>query len=80
MGISAADIAEKLTGEKGKKRGCNYLIKCPAHEDGYPSLSIRDGNDGKLLVCCFAGYSGRDVLDAIRAKIGGEIGTVQPDP
>jgi hypothetical protein len=68
--MSAAAVAEKLTGRPANPRGRNFLVNCPAHDDREPSLSLCDGDDGKLLVYCFAGCSGRDVLDAIHSKIG----------
>jgi putative DNA primase/helicase len=36
--------------------------------DRDPSLSIADGDDGKLLVRCFVGCDARDVLAALRAR------------
>ena len=31
------------------------MARCPAHHDRKPSLSIRDADDGKVLVRCHAG-------------------------
>src|SRR5438094_550718 len=31
------------------------MARCPAHDDREPSLSIREGDHGKVLVCCHAG-------------------------
>lgn len=41
------------------------MVRCPAHDDRSPSLSIADG-ETKLLVHCFAGCNARDVLAALR--------------
>lgn len=38
---------------------------CPAHDDRDPSLSIREADDGKVLLHCWAGCSTTDVLAAI---------------
>lgn len=38
-----------------KKSGSSYMSCCPAHDDENPSLSIREGCDGKILLHCFAG-------------------------
>ena len=45
-------------------RGYNAMCRCPAHQDGTPSLSIRQGHDG-ILVHCFAGCTAEDVLREI---------------
>jgi hypothetical protein len=42
-----------------------WLARCPAHEDGRPSLSLRELDDGRVLLHCFAGCSTGDVLAAI---------------
>jgi hypothetical protein len=39
-----------------------WYAKCPAHDDGDPSLSITRGVDGKVLLHCFAGCETDDVL------------------
>src|SRR5262245_61272186 len=61
----AAHIAEVLAGRKVTMRGGNYLVRCPAHEDASPSLSLRDTDRG-LQVHCFAGCRPGDVYAAIR--------------
>lgn len=42
-----------------------YMCRCPAHEDKNPSLSVRENDDGMLLLHCFAGCSTSDILDAV---------------
>jgi hypothetical protein len=42
-----------------------YMACCPAHEDRSPSLSIKECEDGRLLVHCFAGCPVSDVLEAV---------------
>ena len=39
---------------------------CPAHDDRRPSLSLADGNDGRLLLRCHAGCPFAEVLGALR--------------
>lgn len=56
---AAADIARAL---KGKRSGPGWVAKCPAHDDSNPSLSIRDGDDGRLLFKCFAGCTFVDII------------------
>ena len=49
-----------------RKTGADrYLARCPAHDDRSPSLSIKDGDDGRVLIHCFAGCEPQSVLDAI---------------
>jgi putative DNA primase/helicase len=43
-----------------------WLARCPAHNDENPSLSLREGNDGRVLLKCHAGCS----LDAVLAALG----------
>lgn len=42
-----------------------WLARCPSHEDRSPSLSIRELDDGRVLMHCFAGCSVSDVVSAI---------------
>jgi hypothetical protein len=43
-----------------------YQAKCPAHDDRNPSLSIGQGDDGRVLLKCHAGCP----VEAITAAIG----------
>lgn len=53
--------------ENPKQSGTRrWMCKCPAHEDRGPSLSIRELEDGRVLIHCFAGCGAGEVL----AKIG----------
>ncbi len=63
--MNAAEISRVLS---SRKAGVNFLVRCPAHDDRSPSCSIRDGDDDRLLVWCFAGCDGVDVLRAFRAQ------------
>lgn len=42
-----------------------YVARCPAHDDRSPSLAIKDGGDGRILLHCFAGCETQDVLSAV---------------
>ena len=48
--------------ENGRNK---HTARCPAHEDRSPSLAIKECEDGRVLVHCFAGCETEDVLDAI---------------
>lgn len=45
--------------------GC-WSARCPAHEDSSPSLSIRAGSDGRVLLHCFAGCSLAEILAKLK--------------
>jgi hypothetical protein len=46
-----------------------WIARCPAHEDRSPSLSIGIGDDGRVLVHCFAGCSTQDIVSAVRLEV-----------
>lgn len=77
--MTAREVTAALPG--GRWHGSYGVARCPCHEDREPSLSIRDGADGRLLVHCFAGCDGADVLRALnRGGLLPERADRQPDP
>lgn len=62
----AAGIALSLGG--ARRSGGQWLARCPVHADRTPSLSLRDGDDGRLLVHCHAGCAPQPVLRALRDR------------
>ena len=46
-----------------------WMAKCPAHEDRSPSLSIREMDDGRILVHCFAGCSVHEIVSAVGLEL-----------
>jgi len=66
-------MGEKLTAElfadlvQAQRTGAGrWKARCPAHADRSPSLSIRAGNDGRVLLRCFAGCALDSILGALR--------------
>ena len=59
--MDAQTIAETLG---GKPSGKGWIACCPAHDDRNPSLSITDGDDGKVLLHCHAGCSVDQIVSA----------------
>jgi AAA domain len=59
---TSAELARQLQA-KGTGPGA-WIAKCPAHEDRTASLSIGTGEDGRLLMNCFAGCDFADILKA----------------
>ena len=46
-----------------------WIACCPAHEDRSPSLSIRELDDARILLHCFAGCDAADVLGAVGLRL-----------
>nr|WP_281722278.1 toprim domain-containing protein [Nitrosomonas nitrosa] len=63
--MRAETIAKALG---GRKAGGGWMARCPAHDDREPSLSIRDADDGKVLVRCHAGCDQGRVLAALHSR------------
>lgn len=60
--MTAEKIARALGGRKVRQ---GWTVRCPAHNDRRPSLSVRDGADGKVLVHCHAGCDQSEVITAL---------------
>ncbi len=61
--------AESLTKAlDGRWSGPSGVARCPAHEDRTPSLSIRDGDVGRLLTYCHAGCTPDAVWAALQDR------------
>lgn len=56
--------------DKVKRTGPGrWLARCPAHDDRGPSLSIRELDDGRILVHCFSGCDVQSVLSAVGLEL-----------
>ena len=51
--------------ERVKERAGKFIALCPAHYDKNPSLSVAEGDDGRVLLNCFAGCSSKDVCASL---------------
>lgn len=56
--------------QRGKvvRAGSGFLACCPAHGDRDPSLSVKQGDDGRVLFSCKAGCSFKEVVSALGMK------------
>lgn len=53
----------------------NWIACCPAHDDNTPSLSIKEVDDGRILIHCFAGCPTESVLNAVNLSFS----DIQPE-
>ena len=52
--------------EKVRPMGVDrWLTRCPAHSDKNPSLAVKVGESGRILVHCWAGCSTDAVVDSL---------------
>jgi hypothetical protein len=59
-----------LQGLEGVRRnGSGFKARCPGHEDREPSLSVQEGDDGRILLKCFAGCSTETVVEAMGLRM-----------
>ena len=67
--MSPADrVLGTLTGVRHTGPG-RWSAICPAHADRRPSLSIREIDDGRVLLHCFAGCSVAEVVGALGLEL-----------
>ena len=57
-------LLSRLDGVK-RTGAARWIARCPAHDDRHPSLSIRETDDGRVLLHCFAGCDVESLLDAV---------------
>lgn len=51
--------------EKVREKGPgSWRACCPAHDDRHPSLNIDETDDGRVLIHCFVGCGGTEVITA----------------
>lgn len=48
-----------------QRAGKGYKALCPAHPDRSPSLTVKEGEDGRVLIHCFAGCSVDTVVQSL---------------
>jgi hypothetical protein len=63
VSVILSDVVTRLD---AKKTAAGYTAKCPAHDDNRASLSIAQGDDGKILFKCHAGCD----FGAITSSLG----------
>lgn len=48
--------------------GNGYVAVCPAHEDREASLGITEGDDGRILLQCYAGCETKDIVEVMQIR------------
>lgn len=66
---AAEKILTRLDGVKPSGPG-RWIAQCPAHDDRAPSLSIRETDDGRILLYDFGGCPTQRVLQALGLDFG----------
>jgi hypothetical protein len=52
--------------ERAKRTGSGqWVARCPAHNDKNPSMTVRELDDGRILVHCFAGCTVEEIVGAV---------------
>ena len=72
--MSIEKLLSRLNGvkENGKNK---HVARCPAHDDRSPSLAIKECDDGRVLLHCFAGCETEEVL----SKVGLMFSDLMPE-
>ena len=65
--MELAEILERLDGVK--PNGSGYTARCPAHDDSTPSLSVSEGDDGRIILKCHASCPAEDVVSAMKLQM-----------
>ncbi len=66
--MTADRILRRLDSVRSSGQG-RWLARCSGHEDKRPSLSIRELDDGRILLHCFAGCSVEEVVAGVGLEL-----------
>lgn len=79
MSTPVSRLLDRL--EKVKQTGPGrWLARCPAHADKRPSLTIKETDDGTVLVKCWTGCSAAEVVAAAGVELRDLFPEKLPDP
>lgn len=62
--MSVDTLISRLDKVRPTGRG-TWIACCPAHEDRHPSMTVREAEDGLVLVHCFGGCSVEQIVGAV---------------
>jgi hypothetical protein len=66
--VSVEDLISRLEAVRRVGEG-RWMARCPAHGDRGPSLSIRQGEDGRILLHDFSGCTASEVVAALGLEL-----------
>lgn len=66
--MSAATLLDHLQGVRQTGTG-RWIACCPGHDDKHPSLTVRELDDGRLLLHDFAGCAVPEIVAAIGLEL-----------
>lgn len=55
--------------DRPRRSGKNWQVRCPAHKDRSPSLSVSEGADGRILLRCWGGCTAAEIVGAMGLKL-----------
>lgn len=67
-GVAIDRLLSRLDGVRQVGPG-RWVARCPAHSDHSPSLSIREADDGRILIHDFGGCAAIDVVQAVGLEL-----------
>lgn len=76
--MTAEQVAQHLDARRAGPG--KWQAKCPSHDDRSPSLTIREGQDGRVLLRCWAGCDTAAVLKAGGLTMGSLFAGPPPSP
>lgn len=62
-----------------RRSGKGFIARCPAHQDRNASLAVSDGDNGRVLMHCFAGCNIRDVVAAVGLAVADLFSRALPE-
>ena len=76
--MTIEDFIARLDSVRRTSRGC--MARCPGHDDRSPSLSMREGDDGRILLHDFGGCRVEHICAALGLRLTDLFPERDPDP
>lgn len=71
-------LLSRLEGVRSTGKG-KCVARCPSHGDQHPSLSLKELDDGTVLLHCFAGCDAAEVIGAVGLELSDLFPPRSPD-